>query len=142
MTAIHESDDRRELRITRTSESIYRDKGDGTCVNYYIFPEYEIHYNEVAPGTRQQWHYHKIIDEAIYVIAGELEAHWTLDGRHRVDRVRQGDIVHVGTVNHTLVNRSDGPCRFLVVRTVPDGVDKRSIIQNDKFVDAPHPSVD
>ena len=32
-------------------DAIYVDKKDGTKVHYFIFDEFEIHYNSIAPHT-------------------------------------------------------------------------------------------
>lgn len=132
-------DDRpqRDLRITRLSEGFFRDKGDGTSVRYYVFPEYEIHYNEVLPGTVQEWHHHDVIDEVIYVSRGQIEVRWRDEHGSHVDIAGEGDIVSVGSAPHTLVNSSDEVTTFLVFRMVADGVDKRQAIQSDKVLDNP-----
>jgi uncharacterized cupin superfamily protein len=120
------------LKIIRSGISI--EKPDGTRVTYYIFPEYEIHYNEIPPKTIQQWHYHKIIEETIYIISGELEFHWLGNGRKNIEKLSTGDIVRVEDTPHTLVNRSNTTVKFLVVRLVLSGKDNREIMKNDKYI--------
>lgn len=107
-------------------------KPDGTYVTYYIFPEYEIHYNELPPKTEQQWHYHKLIEETIYIIEGELEIHWVDNAKKEIEKVSPGDIVRVEKTQHTLLNNSDKVSKFIVFRLILSGNDKRKIIKNDK----------
>jgi uncharacterized cupin superfamily protein len=123
------------VEIISPEDAIYVDKQDGTKVHYYIKSEYEVHYNEVDPGTEQQWHHHRRIDESVYMIDGALEARWLEEGENRSREVRAGDLVRVESDVHTFANVSDGVARFVVFRMVPDGNDKREIIKADKVVD-------
>jgi len=123
------------MQIITRDKGIFVKKNEGTKVVYHIFPEFEIHYNEVPPKTTQAWHHHKIIEEALYILSGELEAHWEKDGRKLRQVVREGDVVRVENAPHTFINSSQQTVKFLVFRFVPDGTDKRSIIKNDKHLD-------
>lgn len=126
--------------VTTRAESIYADKGDGTQVNYYLFDEYEIHANVLAAGSVQGWHHHDRIIETLYVTSGAIEARW-LDGNQvTTRRLGRGDVVTVGSSIHTFANPTDEPAEFLVFRLVPDGVDKRDLIKNDRHADEPPPS--
>jgi len=111
------------------------EKEEGTKVVYHIFPEFEIHYNEVPSGTTQTWHHHDVIEETLYILSGELEAHWKEGGRIFKQIVKVGDVVRVENTPHTFINSSDSLSTFVVFRFVPDGVDKRLIIKNDKHHD-------
>lgn len=113
------------------------DKKEGTSVDYYMFPEYEIHYNEVKPGVVQLWHHHPRISETLYIIEGKLEAHWE-DNIHGTKKtiVGAGDVVEVENTPHTFINSSKEIVRFLVFRFVPTGEDKSQIIKNDKVLDS------
>lgn len=123
------------MKIVEKDKGIYVKKPEGTDVMYYIFPEYEIHYNEVAPGTVQQWHHHEIIEEMLYIISGELEAHWLENGNKISCTIKPGDIARVENTPHTFINSSQSRVCFLVVRLILDGKDKREIIKNDKYLD-------
>jgi uncharacterized cupin superfamily protein len=114
---------------------VHRDKGEGTSVDYYIFPEYEIHYNELAAGTVQQWHHHEAIEETLLILDGELDARWREDDKIRTECVYSGDIVRVGRSIHTFANMGHGVTTFVVFRLVLDGHDKRHLIKSDKVVD-------
>lgn len=123
--------------VTTRSDAIYRDKGNGTRVSYYLFDEYEIHANSIEPGTVQDWHHHERIIETLYVVAGTVEARWLDGDRVVTHRLGPGDVVEVGASVHTFANPGDDPAEFLVFRLVPDGTDKRNLIKNDRHADDP-----
>lgn len=60
------------MKIISRSNAIHVDKEEGTSVDYYLFSEYEIHYNEVKPGVTQLWHHHPTISETLYIFEGEI----------------------------------------------------------------------
>ena len=120
------------LEIYDTTDSIYVEKENHTKVNYFIFDEYEIHLNTLPPHTIQEWHKHHNIEEVIFIITGKLKILWK-EGEQTESRiVSENSIVRVKNSIHTLENESNEDVRFLVYRMVPDGVDKRNIIKNDK----------
>ena len=120
------------LEIYDTTDSIYVEKENHTKVNYFIFDEYEIHLNTLPPHSIQEWHKHHNIEEVIFIISGKLKILWK-EGEQTESRiVSENSIVRVKNSIHTLENESDEDVRFLVYRMVPDGVDKRNIIKNDK----------
>ena len=124
--------------ITTRDDAIYRDKGNGTRVRYYLFPEYEVHANTIDPGTVQEWHHHTRISETLYVTAGCIEARWVEQGAPRAALLNPGDLVEVGATVHTFANPSaTEAAEFLVFRFLPDGSDKRDIIKNDRHADEP-----
>jgi uncharacterized cupin superfamily protein len=124
-------------KISRLADSRQLTKDGGTFVRYYLFPEYEIHYNELVAGGSQQWHRHDVIEETIYVVSGQVDVLWRDDyGEHRT-ALDAGDVVRFGAAPHTLVNTSDSRTVFLVFKLVLDGCDKRAIFQSDKVPDEP-----
>ena len=120
------------LEIYDTADSIYVEKENHTKVNYFIFDEYEIHLNNLPPHSIQEWHKHNSIEEVIFVISGKLKILWKEAEQTECRIVSENSIVRVKNSIHTLENESDEDVRFLVYRMVPDGVDKRNIIKNDK----------
>ena len=46
------------IEILTRDEAIFRKKPDGTEVNYFLFPEFEIHINSLPGKTVQGWHKH------------------------------------------------------------------------------------
>lgn len=126
------------MKILNKSEAIHVDKEEGTSVDYYIFPEYEIHFNEVRPGVVQLWHHHPNIWETLYILEGELEAHWEDSrGVKQMQTIKKGDVIEVEDTPHTFANSSQEISRFIVFRFVPTGEDKREVIKSDKVLD-PH----
>lgn len=124
------------MKITPHQTAIHVDKSEGSSVDYYIFPEYEIHYNEIQPGTVQAWHHHQHISETLFVIEGEIEAHWIDESGHRQQQtVTVGDVVEVEKTPHTFLNSSQKIVKLIVFRFVPTGEDKRAVIKNDKVLD-------
>lgn len=120
------------LEIYGAADSIYVEKENQTKVNYFIFDEYEIHLNTLSPHSIQEWHKHNKIEEVIFVISGKLKILWKEAGQTESRIVSENSIVRVKDSIHTLENDSDEDIRFLVYRMVPDGIDKRTIIKNDK----------
>lgn len=123
------------MEIIRRGQAIAHEKPEGTNVVYYIFPEYEIHYNEMHGDSIQQWHHHNVIEETIYIISGEVAFHWIEDGNERSQTLYAGDIVRVENEPHTLENPSKLPATFITVRLVLTGKDNRSLFRNDKALD-------
>lgn len=123
------------MKIIKSSSSIFVDKGDGTSVNYYLFPEYEVHYNEIRPHATQQWHHHQQIEENLYIISGTLTAHWRDGEKEQSEEVGAGDMIRVEDTPHTFSNESEEVVRFIVFRFVPDGEDKSQVIKADKVLD-------
>lgn len=123
------------MQIISREEGIQVDKDEGTKVVYHLFPEFEIHYNEVPSGTHQLWHHHEIIEEVLYILSGELEAHWKEGPKAFLQVVHAGDVVRVESTPHTFINNSSTTATFLVIRLVPTGTDKREILKGDKHLD-------
>ncbi len=124
------------MKIISKNNAIHVDKEEGSSVDYYIFNEYEIHYNEIKPGTVQYWHHHREISETIFIIEGQIETHWLDDlGNKQKQVVSKGDIVEVENTPHTFINASDFVVRLIAFRFVPTGEDKREFIKNDKVLD-------
>lgn len=121
--------------INRAADGKEVVKPDGTSVRYHLFSEYEIHWNELPDGVTQQWHHHDRIEETIYVVGGTVTLMWRQGGEELSEKLHAGDIARLGSAPHTLRNSSGGEARFIVFKTVPDGVDKRHIFVDDKQLD-------
>ncbi len=124
------------MKIISKSQSVHVDKEEGSSVDYYIFPEYEIHYNEIKPGTVQSWHHHTKITETLFVMEGEIEAHWIDEqGQKMMKVVTAGDVVEVEDTPHNFVNSSQNTVKFVVFRFAHTGEDNHELIKNDKVLD-------
>jgi uncharacterized RmlC-like cupin family protein len=125
------------MKIIHQSNALFVEKKEGSAVHYYIFPEYEIHYNDIKPGTKQVWHHHQNIHEVIFIISGELEAHWMDErGERQLQIVKVGDVIEVEQTPHTFVNASPESVKLIVFRFVPRHEDLREVIKNDKIEDS------
>lgn len=55
----------KSINIRRLSEAISVEKDNGTKVNYFLYPEFEIHQNVLPANTIQDWHKQQAIEEII-----------------------------------------------------------------------------
>lgn len=124
-----------DMRIIKKSEAVRVSKPEGTDVDYFLFDDYEVHYNEQAPGTMQTWHHHEEIWETLYIIDGELAARWREDGEEKTQVVRAGDLIESERSAHTFTNESDTTVRFLVIKRIPTNQDYKEVFKNDKVLD-------
>lgn len=122
------------MKITSKNNAIYIKKPDGPEVWYYLFPEYEVHYNIQPPQSGQAWHRHEKLDEALYIIEGEMVALWQEGDKKAEKVVRAGDLIQVEKSDHTFENRSDKPSKFLVIKQVLTDEDKSKVLKEDKIV--------
>lgn len=123
------------MQIVRRDQGISYHKPDGTDVVYYLFTEYELHYNEMPPQTVQEWHHHNMIEEAIYVIAGVIELHWIENNIQRSEILKAGDMARVENHSHTLKTPSNSSASFVAIRLVLTGNDNSAVFKNDKTMD-------
>ena len=120
------------MKIIPKAQSVVVKKSGGTNVWYYLFDEYELHYNELEPNGIQDWHNHERIEEVIYVVEGELLAEWIEDGKRRSATVTSGDLLRIENSIHTLKNPYRNTTTFLVFKMIPSGNNYRDIFQQDK----------
>lgn len=120
--------------IVSLSESISVTKDDGTKVSYYIFPEFEIHANLIAPHTVQNWHYHKQIEEILFVTKGEIEVRWLDKAKTKTCKVlHEGDVCRLGRSIHNVANISNETANFVVYRLVPLEKSQHALIKADRY---------
>ena len=122
------------MKIITPQDAIYVEKPEGTKVTYFLFSEYELHYNEQIPGSTQLWHHHEQIWETIYVIDGELTAEWKENESTRKEIVHAGSLVEVERTPHTFTNHTNKMVKFLVLKQVLKGVDNREVMKRDKVL--------
>lgn len=123
------------MKITHRSDAVHISKPESVEVDYYLFNDYEVHYNEQLPHTSQPWHHHDTIRETIYVIDGELTAYWREDGEEQSAVLHAGDLIETGNTSHTFTNESDHDVRFMVFKRVPSGANYRELFKSDKVMD-------
>ena len=68
------------------------------------------------------------------MIKGKLTCKWMEDGKEKVRILCKDEIVRVKNSVHTFENNTNEEAKFVVFRFIPDGIDKREIIKNDKTV--------
>ena len=123
------------MKIVQREESLSVSKPEGTNVRYYLREEYELHYNEQVAGSTQTWHHHEKILESLYIIEGELTAEWKVGDKTEKQIVKAGDLIETENTPHTFINHTDNIVKFLVIKQVPTGEDKRDVLKTDKVID-------
>ena len=75
---------------------------------------------ELPPGARAKAHLHRGIETAVYVIEGEVETRFG-DRLGESVVTRAGDYLYIEPdTPHVVLNRSDHPCRAVIVHTAED----------------------
>lgn len=123
------------MKIITPSEAIQVSKPEGTKVWYYLRDEYELHYNEQIPGSTQTWHHHQKISETLYIIEGELTAEWKENEEIKSQIVKAGDFIETENTPHTFRNHTDKIAKFIVIKQILSGQNKRKILKSDKVID-------
>jgi len=121
------------MKIIRKNDSKFVKKPSGTEINYYLFPEYEINYNEIPPNSEQEWHRHEKVSETIFIIEGELIILWTENGEEKSEKIRTGDLVESEKSSHTIKNDSKQIAKSIVIKQILKGEDNSKIFKNDKI---------
>ncbi|HFK2440373.1 TPA: cupin domain-containing protein [Enterococcus faecalis] len=126
------------LEILTRDEAIFRKKPDGTEVNYFLFPEFEIHINSLPGKTVQAWHKHHKIEEVLLVQSGKVKIE-ELENQQIVSRIcAEGELIRMHNSLHRISNPDTLSASFTVFRFVPQGKNQQECIKNDKeeFSDA------
>jgi len=120
--------------IVTQSDAVTVIKDDGTKVSYYIFPEFEVHANTIVAGTVQNWHYHKAIEEIIFVTTGQIEVMWLDENKQKITKtLDSGDLCRLGSSVHNVANRTKEAATFLVYRLVPTNTNRHELIKGDRY---------
>lgn len=123
------------MKIVAREKARFFDNPEGRKAWIYGFSEYEFQYDEQQPGATLRWHHHEKIWEMIYIIEGELVARWKENGEEKEQVVKAGDQVEPGFETHTFENRSEKVAKFIAVKFVLSGEDKKEMIEKDKVYD-------
>ena len=123
------------MQTSKSANVLSTTKPDGTRVQYHLFREFEIHYNQMPPGVIQPWHHHVRVEESIYLLEGELWFHWLSPAGRQSTLLQSGDVVAVEKDTHTLETPEHAGAVFIVLRIVPTGVDHRELFRTDKVLD-------
>lgn len=123
------------MKIVHKHDAVQVSKPEGTNVVYYLFKEYEIHYNEQVPQSTQVWHHHEKIGETLYVIEGTLTVKWREGHEEKKAIIQAGDLVETERTPHTFINHTDDKVKFLVFKRMPQDKDFSEIFKTDKVLD-------
>lgn len=123
------------MKIIHPKDALQVSKPEGTNVTYFLFPEYEVHYNEQIPHSTQTWHHHEKIWETLYIIEGELTVKWREADQEKEEIVSAGDLIEGERTPHTFENKSDKVVKFLVIKQVLNGQNKKELLKTDKVID-------
>jgi uncharacterized cupin superfamily protein len=121
------------MKIFHSQNIPHVSKPEGLNTSYYLFDEYEVHYNEQLPNSTQTWHHHEKIRETLYIIEGELTAVWKENVESKTEVVKTGDLIETETNPHTFINNSGTTVKFLVIKQIPQGGNFRELFKTDKF---------
>lgn len=123
------------MKIIKQKESLFVSKPEGVNVHYYLRDEYELHYNEQRAGSVQTWHHHEKILESLYIIEGELTAGWKVNNKIEKQIVKAGDLIETENTPHTFINHTNETVKFIVIKQVLTGIDKKDVLKTDKIID-------
>ncbi|MBL1224524.1 cupin domain-containing protein [Enterococcus sp. BWR-S5] len=120
------------LDLKKLQESIFVKKSEGTEVNYFLYPEFEVHRNSLPSGVIQEWHAHTQVEEVIVCTKGSFIIE-TIENQKLISTcVEQGDVARVRNSVHRLRNDEENSAEFIVFRFLPDGEEKQEQIKRDK----------
>ncbi len=84
-----------EIEIRNSKEALSRVKKNGTEVQYFLYPEFEVHTNKIPPGSIQDWHRHQQVEEVIVVTSGKISIETIENATLERAEVKQGDVLRV-----------------------------------------------
>lgn len=123
------------MKIYHKEDALRISKPEGISVDYYLFNEYEIHYNKQAPNSSQTWHHHEKVWETLYIIDGELIAKWKDGEIEKSEIVKSGDLLETERTPHVFINNSNQTVKFIVFKQLLSGKNKKDILKKDKVLD-------
>lgn len=122
----------RSIDIRQLSEAISVEKDNGTKVNYFLYPEFEIHQNVLPANTIQDWHKHQAIEEIIVPTKGNVTIQVLEDKAVRTYTAKCGEVLRVKQSIHRIIGDDKEETEFIVFRFVPTGSDQSDKIKHDK----------
>lgn len=122
----------KSIDIRQLSEAISVEKDNGTKVNYFLYPEFEIHQNVLPANTIQDWHKHQAIEEIIVPTKGNVTIQVLEDNAVRTYTANCGEVLRVKQSIHRIIGDDEEETEFIVFRFVPTGSDQSDKIKHDK----------
>lgn len=104
-------------------------------MRYYLFNEYELHYNEIPAKTKQDYHHHEKVWETLFVLDGKLTITWKEKGSLMNQKVQKGDLIEMENSPHNIANDTKKTARFIIIKQVLSGKNKKAIFRKDKVND-------
>ncbi len=123
------------MKFIAKKEAIFQKRPEGINAWYYMFDEYHLGYCEQPPGTENEIHRHEKILETIMIIEGELVAKWKENGEFKERIISAGDVIEVGHEPHNFENRSDKTAKFIFIKQILSGENKKEILEKDKVLE-------
>lgn len=122
----------RSIDIRQLSEAISVEKDNGTKVNYFLYPEFEIHQNVLPANTIQDWHKHQAIEEIIVPTKGNVTVQVLEDNAVRTYNANCGEVLRVKQSIYRIIGDVKEETELIVFRFVPTGSDQSDKIKHDK----------
>ena len=122
----------KSIDIRQLSEAISVEKDNGTKVNYFLYPEFEIHQNVLPANTIQDWHKHQAIEEIIVPTKGNVTIQVLEDNAIKTYTANCGEVLRVKQSIHRIIGDDKEETEFIVFRFVPTGNDQADKIKHDK----------
>ena len=101
-------------------------------MNYFLYPEFEIHQNVLPANTIQDWHKHQAIEEIIVPTKGNVTIQVLEDNAVRTYTANCGEVLRVKQSIHRIIGDDKEETEFIVFRFVPTGSDQSDKIKHDK----------
>lgn len=122
----------KSIDIRQLSEAISVEKDNGTKVNYFLYPEFEIHQNVLPANTIQDWHKHQAIEEIIVPTKGNVTVQVLEDNAVRTYNANCGEVLRVKQSIYRIIGDVKEETELIVFRFVPTGSDQSDKIKHDK----------
>lgn len=122
----------KSIDIRQLSEAISVEKDNGTKVNYFLYPEFEIHQNVLPANTVQDWHKHQAIEEIIVPTKGNVTIQVLEDNAIKTYTANCGEVLRVKQSIHRIIGDDKEETEFIVFQFVPTGSDQSDKIKHDK----------
>lgn len=122
----------KSIDIRQLSEAISVEKDNGTKVNYFLYPEFEIHQNVLPANTIQDWHKHQAIEEIIVPTKGNVTVQVLEDNAVRTYNANCGEVLRVKQSIYRIIGDVKEETELIVFRFVPTGSDQSDKIKDDK----------
>ncbi|MDH6365607.1 hypothetical protein M2139_002615 [Enterococcus sp. PF1-24] len=121
-----------QIEVLSQEEAIFVEKAEGTQMNYFLYPEFEIHQNILPAQTIQGWHQHQKIEETLVMTAGSIVVETIVAGEKLSQTCVKGDVIRMKKSLHRIINPQEITAEFIVFRFVPQGQNQQEVIKTDK----------